>query len=108
MTELRISVAEHIDAVEAAAWDACANPHASIISGKVDAGNGQERPTPNAAPGPEQDTYNPFISHAFLAALEQSNSVGERTGWVDDKQGILGTCWRAAPTADWLRPLPAT
>jgi uncharacterized protein len=81
MTELRISVAENIDAVEAAAWDACANPHASIISGKVDAGNGQERATPNAAPGPEQDTYNPFISHAFLAALEQSNSVGERTGW---------------------------
>jgi hypothetical protein len=81
MTELRISVAEKIDAVEAAAWDACANPHANAISDKVDAGNGQERAAPNAAPGLEQDTYNPFISHAFLAALEQSNSVGERTGW---------------------------
>jgi uncharacterized protein len=81
MTELRISVAENIDAVEAAAWDACANPHAGIIGDRADAGNGRERATPDAAPGREQDTYNPFISHAFLAALEQSNSVGQRTGW---------------------------
>jgi predicted N-acyltransferase len=56
MTELRISIAETIDAVEACEWDACANPNA-------------------------EQTYNPFISHAFLAALEQSHSVGPRTGW---------------------------
>jgi predicted N-acyltransferase len=28
-----------------------------------------------------EQTYNPFISHPFLAALEQSKSVGPRTGW---------------------------
>ena len=28
------------------------------------------------------DTSNPFISHAFLLALEQSGSVGARTGWT--------------------------
>jgi predicted N-acyltransferase len=56
MTELRISVAETIDAVEAGEWDACANPQA-------------------------EQAFDPFISHAFLAALEQSNSVGPRTGW---------------------------
>src|SRR4029077_14475502 len=56
MTELRISIAETIDAVEAGEWDACANPDA-------------------------EQAYNPFISHAFLAALEQSHSVGPRTGW---------------------------
>ena len=27
-------------------------------------------------------SYNPFISHAFLAALEKSNSVCENAGWV--------------------------
>jgi len=36
-------------------WDACANP------------------TPGA--------YNPFVSHAFFAALEASGAAGARTGW---------------------------
>ena len=42
-------------------------------------------------------TANPFTSHAFLAALEDSHSVGERTGWdprhlvAEDDQGrVLG------------------
>lgn len=26
--------------------------------------------------------YNPFISHAFLSALEDSGCVGERSGWI--------------------------
>ena len=26
-------------------------------------------------------TFNPFVSHAFLAALERSGAVGARTGW---------------------------
>ena len=29
----------------------------------------------------EEDEDNPFISHAFLSALEESRSVGGRTGW---------------------------
>lgn len=29
----------------------------------------------------EEDSQNPFISHEFLLALEQSRSVGGRTGW---------------------------
>lgn len=27
-------------------------------------------------------TANPFVCHAFLAALEESGSVGDRTGWI--------------------------
>jgi uncharacterized protein len=38
------------------AWDGCANP-----------------------PG---EPYNPFVSHAFLAALERSGSTSARTGWL--------------------------
>ncbi len=30
----------------------------------------------------ETDPDNPFISHAFLSALEESGSVGGRTGWT--------------------------
>ncbi|WP_246155648.1 GNAT family N-acetyltransferase [Rhabdaerophilum calidifontis] len=31
---------------------------------------------------PEEDRDNPFISHAFLASLERSGSVGGRSGWT--------------------------
>jgi predicted N-acyltransferase len=46
--------------VEAAEWDACAAPE------QADGG----RP------------LNPFLTHRFLAALEESGSVGPRTGWT--------------------------
>lgn len=41
---------------------------------------------------------NPFVSHAFLAALEESGSVGGRTGWMPrhaalrDAEGRLVAC----------------
>src|ERR1700740_3747237 len=79
MTELRISVADTIDAVDAHEWDACANPGAR--AGIANEGATRtERPAAHSSAAAEP-AYNPFISHAFLAALEQSNSVGRRTGW---------------------------
>jgi len=30
----------------------------------------------------QDSTYNPFISHAFLSALEQSGSVSRQSGWL--------------------------
>ncbi|MGB9367996.1 MAG: GNAT family N-acetyltransferase [Xanthobacteraceae bacterium] len=57
--DLRIRVLASIADVPAAAWDACANPQS------------------NAGALP----YNPFISHAFLSALETSDSATARTGW---------------------------
>jgi predicted N-acyltransferase len=98
MTELRISVAETIGAVEAGAWDACANPNVDKQKGAL--GNGREGAATRESAEAEQHAYNPFISHAFLAALEQSNSVGPRTGW--QPQHVLaraadGTLLAAAP-----------
>jgi len=68
---ITIRVKDTIGDIAPAAWDACANP---------DAG-----------------TYNPFLSHAFLHALEESGCVGERTGWLpqhlvieDERGGLLG------------------
>ncbi|HWK43845.1 MAG TPA: GNAT family N-acetyltransferase [Stellaceae bacterium] len=49
--ELRIEVHPRIADLPSAAWDACAGPD------------------------------NPFVSHAFLSALEDSGSVAARTGW---------------------------
>jgi uncharacterized protein len=42
--------------VDAAHWDACANP--------------------------DPATFDPFVSHAFLAALEDAGTVCEETGWI--------------------------
>ena len=38
--------------------------------------NGMLAPIPIAA------TFNPFVSHAFLKALEDSRAVGRATGWL--------------------------
>ncbi len=55
---LRIRIAQSLADVPAASWDACAaGENASTRFG------------------------NPFVSHAFLLSLEQSRSVGGRTGW---------------------------
>jgi predicted N-acyltransferase len=67
-----IKVAQGLAAVDAAQWDACANP-----------------------PG---EPANPFLSHAFLSALEDSGSATRRTGWtpyhllLEDGCGGLAGC----------------
>jgi predicted N-acyltransferase len=60
MSDLRIRIVPKIADIPAQAWDACANPV------EADCHN-----TP----------YNPFISHAFLSALEASASATARAGW---------------------------
>ncbi|MBI1650053.1 GNAT family N-acetyltransferase [Hyphomicrobium sulfonivorans] len=51
------NIVARIADVDAEAWDACANPDAA--------------------------TFNPFVSHRFLKALEESGCVGpQRTGWL--------------------------
>src|ERR1044072_8051906 len=57
--DLRIRVLAAIADVPAVAWNACANPQSNS----------------------EDYRYNPFISHAFLSALEASGSATARTGW---------------------------
>jgi predicted N-acyltransferase len=66
---------DSLAAVEARAWDACANPGARAQD--------------------DGERHNPFISHAFLRALEESKSVGRDAGWspvhalVEDEAGRL-------------------
>jgi hypothetical protein len=76
--EFSVRYAESLDSVEAEAWDACANPL--------------------GLPDSVGERYNPFVSHAFLRALESSKSVGARAGWssahalVEDSRGRLVAC----------------
>jgi predicted N-acyltransferase len=70
LTEIKISIHRSIADMTASAWDACANPPA----------------LQPAAVGPEglyqDERYNPFLTHAFLHALEASGCVGARAGWA--------------------------
>ncbi|MGO4872524.1 MAG: GNAT family N-acetyltransferase [Roseiarcus sp.] len=61
---LTVRSIEGIAEVAAEAWDACANP--PDLGADESAG----------------ERFNPFITHAFLLALEQSRSVGGRSGWA--------------------------
>lgn len=51
-----VRVHRRIADIGAAAWDICANPDPAV--------------------------YNPFVSHAFLKALEEAGTVGPRAGWI--------------------------
>ena len=53
-SEITLEAVSSASMIPAADWDACANPGSA---------------------------YNPFVSHAFFAACEQSNSACPRTGW---------------------------
>jgi len=66
---LQVKIATALKAVRADAWDACANP-----PGCLDANGAGNRP--------DGDGHNPFVSHAFLSALEESGCVSGRTGWA--------------------------
>ena len=70
MTTFRLRIAQNLADVAPDAWDACANPSFET-----------------APSGPPQDEgrcderFNPFLTHAFLHALETTGCVGGRTGW---------------------------
>ena len=76
MIEVTLRVAKSISEVVAEAWDACANPAACAQ------GNGGAHLAPTDFQDSElAEQYNPFISHEFLWSLENSQSVGGRSGW---------------------------
>jgi len=72
---LEVRVIDSLSEISAEAWDACAR-------WSRDAG------------------LNPFVSHAFLSALEESKSVGRKTGWMpqhlliqdEETQEVLAAC----------------
>ena len=88
MTELRIGIANGMDEVSAAEWEACANPgHPAVTpGGSASPAKAICEPPENGAPRSHaierKTSYNPFISHDFLSVLESSHSVGGRTGWL--------------------------
>jgi predicted N-acyltransferase len=67
---IAVRILKNVSEVPAAAWDACAGPD------------------------------NPFVSHAFLSALERSGSASAETGWLPQHLAI------ADPSGDLAAVLP--
>ena len=64
MPPFTVQLVPSIADVDPAAWDACANPP-GISESEA-----------------EGERFNPFVTHAFLHALEASGSTGGRSGWT--------------------------
>jgi uncharacterized protein len=76
--EITLEAVPSVGDVPAAEWDACARPKACGLNA-LDA-----LVSPGSAGDSSVDStpyYNPFVSHAFFAALESSASACARTGW---------------------------
>ncbi|CAA2105042.1 hypothetical protein MBUL_02995 [Methylobacterium bullatum] len=59
---LQVRAVTGLAEIPAAEWDACATSPETLAAG--------------------DETHNPFVSHAFLSALEDSGCVSRRTGWL--------------------------
>ena len=93
--ELRIRVMQSLTKVPAAAWNACTNQHIeSLVGAKHEDDLSAELST-------RGHSNNPFISHEFLSSLEESASVGDRTGWQPRyllAEDVTGSLIGAAPS----------
>src|ERR1700737_4389633 len=79
-SEITFEAVSSVSQIAAEDWDACANP-----ASPPDALDALDTLASASTPGdfcagliPH---YNPFVSHAFLSALEASGSACARTGW---------------------------
>ncbi|MBN9047880.1 MAG: N-acetyltransferase [Rhizobiales bacterium] len=78
---LTIRTIAGLDEIEPAVWNACAGEVGrDIATRNLQASPQLERKSPSLSTQGFPD--NPFVSHDFLSSLEQSKSVGGRTGWM--------------------------
>src|ERR1700754_999017 len=79
-SEITLEALPSVSQIAAADWDACANPAPDPNSL-----NGLDTLASSGAAGDScieaRSHYNPFVSHAFFSALEESGSACARTGW---------------------------
>ena len=113
----KIHLVTSISEVDAAQWDACANP-ASLLASELAETDSREADLPELQPAAldmpleagnapaansvlQKERFNPFITHAFLKALETSGSVGAKSGWTPTHvivEDATGRALAVAPT----------
>ncbi len=87
---LRIRIIQSLGEVEASAWDACAMSgfvaELDSVREPLDPKSQRSASSQRSAFAPDSTPqghgHNPFISHAFLSALERSGSATAKTGWL--------------------------
>lgn len=72
--DITLEAVSSVTQIAAADWNACANP---AQSGDMTSTFESSDSTDDS-----KKSFNPFISHAFFHALEESNSACPRTGWA--------------------------
>ena len=79
-SEITLEAVSSVSQIPADEWDACANPNPA--RGSL---NGLDTLASPGATGEScvasTSSYNPFVSHAFFSAVEESGSATARTGW---------------------------
>jgi predicted N-acyltransferase len=90
--DARLSVVSSLSQIERRDWDACANPgwdsdrpFGEDPSSFLRAWHGVSDSVPEVSrldSKSQRPAYNPFVSHDFLIALEESGSATARTGWL--------------------------
>jgi predicted N-acyltransferase len=79
-SEITLEAVSSASQIPAADWDACANP--APLPDSLDGLDTLASPgASNGSCAKSRFRYNPFVSHAFFAALEASESACARTGW---------------------------
>lgn len=83
---LRARIARSMEEIDPVGWDFCANPPvAAPEAPSQDADSLSQGPESNSEEAEshyQHERFNPFITHAFLNALETSGSATARTGWT--------------------------
>jgi predicted N-acyltransferase len=85
MPPFTVRLVSSIADVAPAAWDACANPPGLSESEA------------------EGERFNPFVTHAFLHALEASGSTGGRSGWTPAHVIVEDTARIVAAAPSYLK-----
>jgi predicted N-acyltransferase len=78
-SEITLEAVSSVSHIAAEDWDACANPASAPDRLSLDTLH-SSNPASHSCAG-STSRYNPFVSHAFFSALEESGSACPRTGW---------------------------
>jgi predicted N-acyltransferase len=80
--KFQVRVEGSIKSIAEDVWDSCAKGFAAFAESKCEAPESISQALESELEDAFSDPDNPFVSHAFLASLETSKSVGGRSGWI--------------------------
>ena len=93
--KFQVRVEGSIKSIDEGIWDSCANGFRALSDSICEAPESLSQELESSLEDAFAEPNNPFITHAFLRALEDSKSVGGRTGWlpqhliVEDQTGAI-------------------